>query len=413
MNNNIDLKSIRETQTPVGTKKMNINGTKKTMEVFRIPLDMLYYNDQNDRIATYISKYNSEKKNITDLPMEERNSIIENYIIASDKEGFNTTKNNIREFSQLEPGVVLSDGRVIDGNRRFTCLRALHRETGSQDYNYFEAVILDNTIDEKQIKIMELILQQGREERVDYNPIEKLVGIYRDIIKGQRLTVAEYANSIGVNQSDIEKSIELAKLMEDFLEYINAPEEFYIAKDFKIDGPLNELYIIKKRIGSDDEKWNKVKIVLYDNILMKTKNDGSGDITRNIRNFGKKVVSNEEYFEKYYEKHEPLSRKLNQKIEAYNDTITTDYIRNNIRNDSELSEEMDKIFNEALYNVNKLELQNIPVETLNSINNDLSKLDITAICRLQGNKKNDFIEQLDLAQAKLTEIKGKVSNGID
>ena len=95
-------------------------------------------------------------------------------------------------------------------------------------------------------------------------------------------------------------------MMEDFLEYINAPEEFYIAKDFKIDGPLNELYTIKKRIGSDEEKWNKVKITLYDNIIMKTKSDGSGDITRNIRDFGKKIVSNEEYFEKYYEKHEPF-----------------------------------------------------------------------------------------------------------
>lgn len=413
MNNKIDLSVIRENGEVVGTKKMNINGVKKNMEVFRIPLDQLYYNDQNDRIATYISKYNSENKSITDLPLEERNNIIEKYIISSDKEKFIGTKNNIEQFSQLEPGVVLTDGRVIDGNRRFTCLRVLHRETGKQEYNYFEAVILDSNIDEKQIKIMELILQQGREERVDYNPIEKLVGIYRDIVKTDRLTVAEYANSIGTKISDVEKSVELAKLMEDFLEYINAPEEFYIAKDFKIDGPLNELYTIKKRIGSDEEKWNKVKITLYDNIIMKTKSDGSGDITRNIRDFGKKIVSNEEYFENYYEKHEPLSRKLNQKLNECEGNITTDYIRNNIRNDSELSEDMDKIFNEAIYSAKKDEIKNIPIETINSINNDLSKLDITAVCRLQGVSKTDFIKQLDILQNKINEIKEKVENGIN
>ena len=61
---------------------------------------------------------------------------------STDKEKFIGTKNNIEQFSQLEPGVVLTDGRVIDGNRRFTCLRVLHRETGKQEYNYFEAVIL-------------------------------------------------------------------------------------------------------------------------------------------------------------------------------------------------------------------------------------------------------------------------------
>ena len=75
MNNKIDLNVIRENGEVVGTKKMNINGVKKNMEVFRIPLDQLYYNDQNDRIATYISKYNSENKNINDLPLEERNEI--------------------------------------------------------------------------------------------------------------------------------------------------------------------------------------------------------------------------------------------------------------------------------------------------------------------------------------------------
>lgn len=45
MNNKIDLNVIRENGEVVGTKKMNINGVKKNMEVFRIPLDQLYYND--------------------------------------------------------------------------------------------------------------------------------------------------------------------------------------------------------------------------------------------------------------------------------------------------------------------------------------------------------------------------------
>ena len=57
-----------------GSKKLTINGKTSLYPVYKIKLDLLYYNDQNDRIATYISKYNSENKNITDLPLEERNN---------------------------------------------------------------------------------------------------------------------------------------------------------------------------------------------------------------------------------------------------------------------------------------------------------------------------------------------------
>ena len=40
-------------------------------------------------------------------------------------------------FGQREPGVVLADGRVVDGNRRFTCLRRIQRET--REPQWFEA----------------------------------------------------------------------------------------------------------------------------------------------------------------------------------------------------------------------------------------------------------------------------------
>ena len=74
---------------------------------------------------------------------------------------------------------------------------------------------------------------------------------------------------------------------------------------------------------------------------------------------------------------------------------------------------MDKIFNDAIYSAKKDEIKNIPIETLNSINNDLSKLDIAAVCRLQGESKSDFMKQLDILQNKLTEIKEKIEHGIN
>ena len=45
--------------------------------------------------------------------------------------------------------------------------------------------------------------------------------------------------------------------------------------------------------------------------------------------------------------------------------------------------------------------------------NDLSKLDIAAVCRLQGESKTYFMKQFDILQTKLAEIKEKIENGIN
>lgn len=407
MINNNDLTDIMMKGEIVGTKKMNIKGQVRNMDVYRIPIDRLYYNDKNDRIATWISKYESENGSIRKLDKKTYNDKIQEYIIKSDKQKFVTTMNNIRNFSQLEAGVVFIDGRVIDGNRRFTCLRKLFQDTGNQSFAYFDAVILNNEISEKEIKLMELVLQHGQEGKVDYNPIEKLVGIYRDIIKDKLFDIKEYAKSIDAKESDVEKSVQLAGLMEDFLEYINAPEQFYIARELEIDGPLNEIYNIKKRIGSDEEKWEKVRIALYDNMLVKTNNQESGDITRIIRDFGRKVVENDDIFDTYYEKHEEYSRELNSRLNNSDEIINTDFIRKEIREDEELKSKISNNLEEALYNAKKGEARKKPIELLKSINDDISKIDTSAVSRLRGEYREEFNEQLVILKEKISNVEEK------
>lgn len=409
MNNNIDLTEIIRTGETNGTKKMNIKGQVKTMDVYRIPINMLYYNDKNDRIATWISKYEAEMGNIRETlkDNESYNNKIQEYIIRSDKQRFNNTMNNIKNFSQLVPGVVFIDGRVIDGNRRFTCLRKLYQDTGDQKYAYFDAVILNNEISEKEIKLMELVLQHGEEGKVDYNPIEKLVGIYRDIIKDKLFDVKEYAKSIDAKDSDVEKSVQLALLMEDFLEYINAPEQFYIARELEIDGPLNEIYNIKKRIGSDEDKWTKVRIALYDNMLVKTNNQESGDITRIIREFGKKVVENDDIFDDYFNVHESYSRELNDKLNSSEEVVNTEFIRKEIRENDELKEKISKNLDDALYRAKKDEARKKPIEMLKSINDDLGKIDLTAVSRLKDDARKEFEEQLAILKEKTVNVEEK------
>lgn len=213
--NMINTNELRKTNL---TTRLTVDGITDEYDVYKIKLDNLYYNDQNDRIATWISKYKADNHlESFDLSnIEEYNKIIANFIRESDENAFKKTKNNIKALGQTEPAVILRDGRIIDGNRRFTCLRDLAKE--DLKFNYLDAIIISKDIQDskKEIKLLELYLQHGREERVGYNPIDRLVGVYNDVIKNKLITVEEYAKNTGQKTSEVTKLIDRANLMVEF-----------------------------------------------------------------------------------------------------------------------------------------------------------------------------------------------------
>ena len=151
------------------TRKITLNGITQILPVYKIDLDLLYYNDQNDRIASWISQFKDEQRstNLLEINRKEYNSKIEGFIVSSNPAAIEKTQMNIEIVGQREPGVVLSDGRIIDGNRRYTCLRRLRNK--SDKFGLYEAIILDLDINDnkKMIKMLELSIHHGEEKRVD------------------------------------------------------------------------------------------------------------------------------------------------------------------------------------------------------------------------------------------------------
>ena len=151
----IEAKAVQETTQ---TRRLTVDGLRDIYKVYKVRLDWLFYNYQNDRIATWISQYkaqhNGKAPDVSDR--EKYNQIIEQFIVESNADAIHRTQNNIEMVDQREPGVVLADGRIVDGNRRFTCLRRLAAKNNR--FNYFETVILDRNIENsaKQIKMLEL-----------------------------------------------------------------------------------------------------------------------------------------------------------------------------------------------------------------------------------------------------------------
>ncbi|MCL8496724.1 hypothetical protein M9195_09655, partial [Apilactobacillus sp. F1] len=130
---------------------------------------------------------------------------------------------------------VMSDGTVIDGNRRFTCLRKLHKDDkANEKFKYLIASVLDREkYVDKDIKKLELQIQ-NLEEKVSYNPIDRYVGVYRNLLAdGSEFTVSEYAQDINQPEKKVMDDMINARLMLDYLEFIGKPLQFHYARENK------------------------------------------------------------------------------------------------------------------------------------------------------------------------------------
>ncbi len=274
-------------------RKLTLKGETRVFDVYRIPLEHLVYNRRNGRIISWMNRVESEGEDVSTLDKNEYNDKVEEMIIESNKGALEKTKANIKNFGQRVPGVVLNDGTIVDGNRRFTCLRHLRRDHGMDVL--FEAIILDpkEGLSDIDIKRLELNLQHGEERPVDYNPIDNLVDVYNDIVVNEYFTEQEYALNTNKKPSEVKKMVEKAKLMVEYLEFINADGKFYLARELELDGPLQEMVGILK-----NEKDEEERIRVTDTLFTALTISKNKDLTRYIRRIGNDILkaSNREAF---------------------------------------------------------------------------------------------------------------------
>ena len=368
----------------IATKKLSLQGEKKIFEVYRIPIKHLVYNKKNGRIATYVSQYLDEGNEFPE-DVEQFNNIIETYIEKSNSDALKKTKANIKIMSQTEPAVVLSNGIVLDGNRRFTSLRQLSREGAGAEFNYLEAVILDGKkYNEKDIKRLELNLQHAIEARVDYNPIDRLVDIYRDLIEDDGVfTPEEYSRETQISLSKIKEDIEISKLMIDYLAFIKRPLRFHIARDQKIDGPIREIHKILKSNRIDVESKDDIQEFLFLNIMSL-----SGDISRKIRDL-RPVIEDKQLGTELLEEIDETEI-LDDAVKSFSENSNNETVSLDIKIQSKVSE-----LTEGMVERKKIQnAKNQPFEILNKSFKILKEIDLDSLNRLEKNSKQEFHELL-------------------
>lgn len=371
------------------TKKVTFAGKTELYPVYRVRLDALYYNDQNDRIATWISRYRAEHGAgaLGSLKSQEYNDTIENFIYESNPESIKKTQKNIALVGQQQPGVILADGRIVDGNRRFTCLRRIQRDTGEKQF--FETVIMnvDMNKDRKQIKLLELAIQHGEEKKVDYDMIDYAIGTYRDVVDTKLLTVEEYAAGTNETVSDVKKRIEIATLISEFLEYVKLPEQYHVARDYQVYSLFYEMLPLLPKDAALREK-NLLKHIAFNNVLVKAVADQRMFI-RDIKKLAKNGLSDE-----FFAEQERINEQLAERFSDVTPKGKAD-LDAFAEHCDDLADEIRCSMERALIRCRTQTLINRPAENVGKCRNLLSDIDPRLFGKLDEYEKQSLAAELE------------------
>ena len=360
-------------------------------DIYLVPIKKLHLNADNGRIVTWVSGHqsNPNTKHLEDMTQEEWNETLARFIQeSSSKENNEKTKRSLERDGQLKVGAILADGTVVAGNRRCSLLMSLLDETGDYEkYGYFKCAIFDVPNDEegrKQLKRLETKTQYGEDTPVSYGPIEKLVDIYKNVIEdGHPYSSSEYQNFLNLKKGEMDKFVLRAKILVDFLDYAKKPKNYEVARVEKLDGPINELAGLRKKVG--DREWNRIKSSFYRTLI-----DGFGQrtnsskSTQSIRNQIRSYEKDPGTFEKDLAKLD--DDLLNADAQSFGVETTRTPAATKSRED---------LFASSAMTIQKNAARTKPISYVETALKSIGDLDRGAISIMKPDEKEKFFKTLD------------------
>ena len=213
------LANLTQNPKKYGTMRVAYKQTHVVpMDVHKIDLKYLVYNQYNGRIGTRVKAYERENGPIN-AETSAGKKLIENFLWNSHVEYNNRTMKNLEEVGQRDPGIVTLDGVIIDGNRRAFLLEKIAKNNNTSPA-YFDAVILPDAMGDaniREIKKLETQYQMGLDEKLGYNALEKYLQI--QTLHDAGFNFAEIAKFMNHEESQIKKFWEVKLLMDEYLKH--------------------------------------------------------------------------------------------------------------------------------------------------------------------------------------------------
>jgi len=295
------------------THSVIIKGESKDIQVYKIPLDLLFYNIKNGRFAAeYIELKEKLDRELQPSKTEDK-KIIQKMLFGLDTAKSITLENDVLKFGQREPGICTYDGYVHNGNRRLSILQNIV-DKGNLEFNFLQVARLPRGVDEQDLFLIEAGIQFSKDVQLDYGPINTLLKFKEGIDAGlSPLQLAK--NMYGFkDEKEILEKLEILKLIVRYLKFIGAENRFKQA-----DGIVEhfiDLNTILKRLKREGGSFTEM--MAYQNIGFQLICDGVTQ--RELRKL-KEVVSEEKSKKQILEalefsKPESLEEKNKNKVKA-------------------------------------------------------------------------------------------------
>jgi len=373
----------RDKDQPYGKQDILWEDRLEPMNVYKIPLEYLIYNQYNGRILSRTKSLESQGRKINP-ELDEDKKLIEKLLKDSNPGRNKQTLESLNKVGQEKVGIITRDGIIIDGNRRAMLLR----QSGKRDY--FKTVVLDVSLDEDPLAIekLETTYQMGEDEKLGYNAIEKYLKAKGLDLRG--VTHHKIADWMGETVGTIEQYLSIMKCMDDYLDYqgyngiytqLDEREDQFITLNKWLENFYGERGSKKAFDGYKNSDVDDLKIISFDYIRVKWEGKEFRNIADGLKTkhfFGNKTIW--ESFRDYHFKHiKPIKdaegpiQYDSENLESYlNDRDNQFYLRTKNEHDRSCLEENIELHRQQVNNIKfanePLKLVKGAIDSLEAIN---------------------------------------------
>ena len=255
-------------------------------------------------------------------------------------------------------------------------------------------------------RALELEIQLGRDEKVDYDPISRLVDI-NTWVNGGKMTADEYGAHANISKGDMKKYLKQIEVMNDFLEFINAPGAYHIAQDLRLQGIVESLAPKLQKCKNDDDRQDMESIV-FANILM----GNLGDRVRTIRDMCDYIDASQQGNGEYVEEQMDIVEQVLEKLEAMpQDTaVSTEFIRDHVAADEDLKNEQKASNEKARTKAGNSKIKNGQVRSIHDSLSSLESVDAALLAKLSADQLADMANSLERVLQTAANLKVQIEN---
>ena len=413
------LDQIQEENTPYTTGvPLVYHGERRQFNVYRIPLNILTYNPYNGRIGSVVKSF--ERQNHTLSPNNQEDiKIIEEFLWKSKETANKKTMESLLNDHQQKFGIVTSDGKIIDGNRRASLLNRIWNDKNidvnkKQHCQYFYAIILPIDADKKEILRLETTYQMGEDAKVDYNPIEKYLKC--GDLDAEGFSVDEIGSFMGISKSEVQTQLRVLGIMNDYLEYYGY-DGMYTQLGNNEDSFIKLESALKKyKSGGVSSMWDyepdtdvtDLKSCAFDYIRLGVHQEEFRNIIRTPNSSSSSFFATKELWNSFKENHFNAVDTVQEKNvdELIKENPSADVSRVLKVRDSEwrknVKDSLDDNFNKHQDRLSNKQEANEPVRLLNKALDALLNINSS---NLIFNSKDQVASTIDSIEQKLIEIK--------